>query len=76
MNKFHYFYLLLINFKIIQNMKFTLLNLPIPEPFQKYQRGNHQLFADYMERILNLKNINDIEIIKLSRDIIDRYNNQ
>ncbi|OHD09612.1 MAG: hypothetical protein A2086_14225 [Spirochaetes bacterium GWD1_27_9] len=57
-------------------MKVLILNLPLPEFYQKYQKGNHQLFAEYIESLILTQQIKDIQIIKLSRDIIDRLNNR
>jgi len=56
-------------------MRVIIFSLPIPEIYNKYNRGNHQIFAEYMQSIVKKENISDIEIIKLNRDIVDRYNN-
>ena len=57
------------------SMRVIIFSLPIPEIYNKYNRGNHQIFAEYMQSIVKKENISDIEIIKLNRDIVDRYNN-
>lgn len=57
-------------------MNVIILSLPIPEIYDKYERGNHQLFCEYLQSLIKIKGINDINIIKLKRDIIDRYNNK
>ena len=69
-------------------IKIILLSLPIPEFYNYYQKGNHQLFKDYFKSYIeilkqynnsknfDLKNIiNNIEIIDIPRTIIDNFNN-
>lgn len=57
-------------------MKILLLNLPLAEFYEKYQRGNHQIFQNYIEILCKKNNIENVEIIKLDREITDLYNNK
>lgn len=57
-------------------MRVIIFSLPIPDIYNNYDKGNHQLFCEYIQALIRVRNIDNIEIIKLSRDIIDRYNNK
>ncbi len=57
-------------------MRVILLNLPVPDIYDRYQRGNHQLFADYVMAQSRIKGITDITFIKLERDVTDMLNNR
>ncbi len=56
-------------------IKILLLNLPIPDFIKDFQRGNSQIFSSYIESIIINKKLNNIELIKLPRKIIETYNN-
>ncbi len=56
-------------------MKIVLLNLPLPDFYDKYQKVNHSLFGEYMKILVQKNDLKNIDIVLLSADITDNYNN-
>lgn len=59
----------------MKKIKLLLINLPIPDFIKDHQRGNSQIFSGYIESIIINNKLNNIELIKLSRKVIETFNN-
>jgi hypothetical protein len=55
-------------------MKVLLINLPVPDFYHGFQKGNHQIFAGYMRAIMEKRKSGDVVIGGLDRHAIDNYN--
>jgi radical SAM superfamily enzyme YgiQ (UPF0313 family) len=57
----------------MKKIRVLLINLPIPDYYRSIQRGNTQLFGDYLRSLVDAEKT---ELLKLPREILEGYNNR
>jgi len=57
-------------------LRVLLICLPLPGPSGDIQKGNHQLFSDYIEALASVRNISGLEILRLPRKVTDSNHNR
>ncbi|MBN2544392.1 MAG: B12-binding domain-containing radical SAM protein [Spirochaetes bacterium] len=60
----------------MKEFNLLIINLPIPEYYKKIQKGNTQLFKDYVSSIIVKNKIKGINILKIERTVLEAYNNR
>lgn len=61
----------------MNKLKVIIINLPIPAFYNKVQKGNCNIFRDYFSSLIVNKNFNNnIELIKINREVLESYNNR